>query len=121
MSLLPGAVRRARPRWRPSSAASLRHHRLSDPPAAAEPGRRPSAARSSASPSSSSCSAPCPATGAGASWWQIDVLGFDEAFFGTLRQISSHPGHRRDVRPAGLDEPPARSRTWWSSCRSTAR
>ena len=30
-----------------------------------------------------------PATGAGASWWQIDVLGFDEAFFGTLRQISS--------------------------------
>jgi hypothetical protein len=30
-----------------------------------------------------------PSTGAGASWWQIDVLGFDEAFFGTLRQISS--------------------------------
>jgi len=30
-----------------------------------------------------------PATGAGASWWQIDALGFDEAFFGTLRQISS--------------------------------
>jgi hypothetical protein len=30
-----------------------------------------------------------PGAGAGASWWQIDVLGFDEAFFGTLRQISS--------------------------------
>ena len=30
-----------------------------------------------------------PSTGAGASWWQIDALGFDEAFFGTLRQISS--------------------------------
>jgi hypothetical protein len=30
-----------------------------------------------------------PGIGAGASWWQIDVLGFDEAFFGTLRQISS--------------------------------
>ena len=25
----------------------------------------------------------------GAGWWQIDVLGFDEAFFGTLRQVSS--------------------------------
>ena len=30
-----------------------------------------------------------PTMGAGAGWWQIDVLGFDEAFFGTLRQISS--------------------------------
>jgi hypothetical protein len=30
-----------------------------------------------------------PGIGAGASWWQIDVLRFDEAFFGTLRQISS--------------------------------
>ena len=30
-----------------------------------------------------------PTSGAGASWWQIDVLGFDEAFFGTLRQISA--------------------------------
>jgi MFS family permease len=30
-----------------------------------------------------------PGIGAGASWWQIDVLGFDEAFFGTLRQISA--------------------------------
>ena len=30
-----------------------------------------------------------PSFGPGASWWQIDVLGFDEAFFGTLRQISS--------------------------------
>jgi hypothetical protein len=30
-----------------------------------------------------------PSIGAGASWWQIDVLKFDEAFFGTLRQISS--------------------------------
>jgi hypothetical protein len=30
-----------------------------------------------------------PGAGAGAGWWQIDVLGFDEAFFGTLRQISS--------------------------------
>lgn len=30
-----------------------------------------------------------PNIGAGASWWQIDVLGFDEAFFGTLRQLSS--------------------------------
>lgn len=24
-----------------------------------------------------------PTAGAGAAWWQIDVLGFDEAFFGT--------------------------------------
>jgi hypothetical protein len=30
-----------------------------------------------------------PGSGAGAGWWQIDNLGFDEAFFGTLRQISS--------------------------------
>ncbi|MEX1330135.1 MAG: hypothetical protein AB1Z29_25315 [Desulfobacterales bacterium] len=30
-----------------------------------------------------------PGIGAGASWWQIDVLGFDEAFFGTLRQVAS--------------------------------
>ena len=30
-----------------------------------------------------------PTMGAGAGWWQIDVLGFDEAFFGTLRQVSS--------------------------------
>lgn len=30
-----------------------------------------------------------PTIGAGASWWQIDVLKFDEAFFGTLRQIAS--------------------------------
>jgi hypothetical protein len=30
-----------------------------------------------------------PTFGAGASWWEIDVLKFDEAFFGTLRQISS--------------------------------
>jgi hypothetical protein len=30
-----------------------------------------------------------PTIGAGAGWWQIDVLGFDEAFFGTLRQISA--------------------------------
>ncbi len=30
-----------------------------------------------------------PSIGAGASWWQIDVLKFDEAFFGTLRQMSS--------------------------------
>jgi hypothetical protein len=30
-----------------------------------------------------------PTIGAGASWWQIDVLEFDEAFFGTLRQISA--------------------------------
>ncbi|HVN23562.1 MAG TPA: hypothetical protein VMT71_06300 [Syntrophorhabdales bacterium] len=30
-----------------------------------------------------------PSLGAGASWWQIDVLKFDEAFFGTLRQVSS--------------------------------
>jgi len=30
-----------------------------------------------------------PTAGAGAGWWQIDVLGFDEAFFGTLRQVSS--------------------------------
>ncbi len=30
-----------------------------------------------------------PGVGAGASWWQIDVLGFDESFFGTLRQIAS--------------------------------
>jgi hypothetical protein len=30
-----------------------------------------------------------PGIGAGASWWQIDVLKFDEVFFGTLRQISA--------------------------------
>ena len=30
-----------------------------------------------------------PSYGHASSWWQIDVLGFDEAFFGTLRQISS--------------------------------
>jgi hypothetical protein len=30
-----------------------------------------------------------PGSGAGAGWWQIDILGFDEAFFGTLRQVSS--------------------------------
>jgi hypothetical protein len=30
-----------------------------------------------------------PGAGAGAGWWQIDRLGFDEAFMGTLRQISS--------------------------------
>ena len=30
-----------------------------------------------------------PTVGAGAGWWQIDVLGFDEAFFGTLRQIAA--------------------------------
>jgi hypothetical protein len=30
-----------------------------------------------------------PTFGPGAQWWQIDVLGFDEAFFGTLRQIAS--------------------------------
>jgi hypothetical protein len=30
-----------------------------------------------------------PSFGPGASWWQIDVLSFDEAFFGTLRQIAS--------------------------------
>jgi hypothetical protein len=30
-----------------------------------------------------------PSPGAGAGWWQIDVLGFDEAFFGTLREVSS--------------------------------
>ncbi len=30
-----------------------------------------------------------PGIGAGAGWWQIDVLGFDEAFFGTLRQVSA--------------------------------
>ena len=30
-----------------------------------------------------------PTFGPGSSWWQIDVIGFDEAFFGTLRQISA--------------------------------
>ena len=30
-----------------------------------------------------------PTPGPGAGWWQIDDLGFDEAFFGTLRQISA--------------------------------
>ena len=30
-----------------------------------------------------------PTFGAGAGWWEIDALKFDEAFFGTLRQISS--------------------------------
>jgi hypothetical protein len=30
-----------------------------------------------------------PGAGAGASWWQMERLGFDEAFMGTLRQLSS--------------------------------
>jgi hypothetical protein len=30
-----------------------------------------------------------PTAGAGAGWWQIDALGFDEAFFGSLRQVSA--------------------------------
>jgi MFS family permease len=30
-----------------------------------------------------------PTFGAGASWWQIDVLDFNEAFFGTLRQVAA--------------------------------
>jgi hypothetical protein len=30
-----------------------------------------------------------PSAGAGASWWQIDVLGFDEGFMGVLQQISA--------------------------------
>jgi hypothetical protein len=30
-----------------------------------------------------------PTAGAGVGWWQIDALGFDEAFFGTLRQVAS--------------------------------
>lgn len=30
-----------------------------------------------------------PTAGAGAGWWQIDVLGFNEAFLGTLRQVSA--------------------------------
>jgi hypothetical protein len=30
-----------------------------------------------------------PTPGPGAAWWQIDALGFDEAFFGTLRQVAS--------------------------------
>ena len=30
-----------------------------------------------------------PTTGAGAGWWQIDALGFDESFFGTLRQVAA--------------------------------
>jgi len=30
-----------------------------------------------------------PGTGPGAGWWQMDVLGFDEAFFGTLAQIGA--------------------------------
>jgi MFS family permease len=30
-----------------------------------------------------------PSVGPGMSWWQIDVLAFDEAFFGTLRQIGT--------------------------------
>ena len=30
-----------------------------------------------------------PTFGPGSLWWQIDVLGFDEAFIGTLRQISA--------------------------------
>jgi hypothetical protein len=30
-----------------------------------------------------------PGAGAGASWWQMEHLGFDEAFMGTLRQVSS--------------------------------
>ncbi|MBD3789261.1 MAG: PucC family protein [Campylobacterales bacterium] len=30
-----------------------------------------------------------PAVGPGLTWWQIDVLGFDKAFFGTLGQIGA--------------------------------
>ncbi len=30
-----------------------------------------------------------PSVGAGLTWWQIDILKFDEAFMGTLRQISA--------------------------------
>ena len=30
-----------------------------------------------------------PGIGPGVSWWEIDVLGFDKAFFGTLAQIGS--------------------------------
>ncbi len=30
-----------------------------------------------------------PTAGVGSGWWQIDVLQFDERFFGTLRQISA--------------------------------
>jgi hypothetical protein len=30
-----------------------------------------------------------PTAGAGAGWWQMDVLGFDEAFLGTLRQVAA--------------------------------
>jgi len=30
-----------------------------------------------------------PAVGPGLSWWEIDVLGFDKAFFGTLGQIGA--------------------------------
>jgi hypothetical protein len=30
-----------------------------------------------------------PTAGAGVGWWQIDLLGFDEAYFGTLRQAAS--------------------------------
>lgn len=30
-----------------------------------------------------------PTAGASVSWWQIDVLQFEEAFFGTLRQVSA--------------------------------
>jgi hypothetical protein len=30
-----------------------------------------------------------PGAGAGAGWWQMERLGFDEAFLGTLRQVSS--------------------------------
>jgi hypothetical protein len=30
-----------------------------------------------------------PGSGAGASWWQMERLGFDEVFMGTLRQVSS--------------------------------
>ena len=33
-----------------------------------------------------------PSSGAGAGWWQIDVLGFDEAFMGVLQQISAGLG-----------------------------
>ncbi len=50
-----------------------------------------------------------PTIGAGASWWQIDVLHFDEAFFGTLRQISSILAIIGSVRPARLDEQAADS------------
>ena len=37
-----------------------------------------------------------PAVGDGYFWWTLDVLKFDEAFYGTLRQTGAILAHRGD-------------------------